>query len=187
MRVAEKFTDVNLFSEIAKRHTFLWYNCLSYEHMNVLYLNKHGDRTLSKTGRNLTVSDLGIILSDMFSEKWNGIYQTCLEKFPVLANYVEKVTETTTENGNSTNDTTETTVEKVSAYNDDDFVNDEQSSNTNNMKMTNENTIEKTVEKTVTENEIKMRENAIKYLQNYLIYDIIFSDINSVITLNIFE
>ena len=107
--------------------------------------------------------------------------------FPILENYVETVTEKTNETGNSTNNTTETSVEKVSAYNDNDFVNDEQSTNTNEMKMNNENVIEKTYEKRITENVTKNLENALNYLQNNVIYYIIYSDVNGVITLNIFD
>ena len=55
------------------------------------------------------------------------------------------------------------------------------------MKMNNENVIEKTYEKRITENATKNLENALNYLQNNVIYYIIFSDVNGAITLNIFD
>ena len=187
MKVTEKFTTENLFDEINKLHPFPFVGVFPVDTLNLLYLNLHGDRTLSKMGRNLTVKQIAEILVDMHSIKWDKIYNSVLVDFPILENYVEVITEKTNETGNSTNNTTETNVEKVSAYNDNDFVNDEQSTNTNEMKMNNENMIEKTHEKRITENATKNIENALNYLQNSVIYNIIFSDVNGAITLNIFD
>lgn len=187
MRVAERFTSENLFEEIHKIHPFFFDKVFPIDKLNLLYLNMHGDRTLSKTGRNLTVSELASVIVGLHGEKWDKIYVNMIADFPILENHVETVTETTNENGETTNNTTETSLEKVSAYNDEDFVNDEQTTNTNNMTGTNKNNITKTVEKRVTDNATKNLENAIKYLQNNVIYYIIFSDINNVITLNIFD
>lgn len=187
MKVVDKFTDENLFEEIVKLHPFMMYNFLSAETLNALYLNKHGERTLSKTGVNMSVPDIAKVIVSMYGDKWDLICSDTMRDFPVLENYVETVTEKTNENGNSTNDTTETNTGKVSAYNDDDFVNDEQNTNTNTMKSTNENIIAKTVEKKVVENATKNLENAINYLQNNVIYIIMYKDINDVITLNIFD
>lgn len=187
MIVSEKFTTENLFNEMNKIKPFPFVDIFPVDKMNLFYINTYGDRTLSKMGRNLTVKQIAEILVDMHSEKWDKIYNSVLVDFPILENYVEVITETTNETGNSTNNTTETNLEKVSAYNDDDFVNDEQSTNTNEMKMNNENKVEKTHEKKITENATKNLENAIKYLQNNVIYYIIFSDVNGAITLNIFD
>lgn len=187
MKVSEKFTTENLFDEINKIHPFPFISLFNADKMNLFYINTYGDRTLSKIGRNLTVPEIANILVNLYGEKWDKIYESILVDFPILENYVETVTEKTNETGNSTNNTTETNVEKVSAYNDNDFVNDEQSTNTNEMKMNNENVIEKTYEKRITENATKNLENALNYLQNNVIYYIIFSDVNGTITLNIFD
>lgn len=187
MKVSEKFTTENLFEEIHALHPFPFVGVFPVDKMNLFYINTYGDRTLSKMGRNLTVPEIAETLVGLFAEKWDKIYESILVDFPILENYVEVITETTNETGNSTNNTTETNLEKVSAYNDEDFVNDEQSTNTNEMKMNNENKIEKTHEKKVTENATKNLENAIKYLQNNVIYYIIYSDVNGAITLNIFD
>lgn len=187
MKVSEKFTTENLFDEINKIRQFPFISLFSADKMNLFYINTYGDRTLSKMGRNLTVPEIANILVNLYGEKWDKIYESILVDFPILENYVETVTEKTNETGNSTNNTTETNVEKVSAYNDNDFVNDEQSTNTNEMKMNNENVIEKTYEKRITENATKNLENALNYLQNNVIYYIIFSDVNGAITLNIFD
>lgn len=187
MKVLERLTSENLFEEIHKIHPFPFVGVFPVDKMNLYYLNAHGDRTLSKTGRNLTVSEMASIIVGLHSEKWDKIYNSVLVDFPILENHVETLTETTNENGETTNNTSETSLEKVSAYNDNDFVNDEQTTNTNTMSGTNKNNITKTVEKRVTDNATKNLENAIKYLQNNVIYYIIFSDINNVITLNIFD
>lgn len=187
MKVSEKFADVNLFDEINKRGNFSFITLFPVDKLNLLYMNTHGDRTLNKTGRNCTVKEIASIIVGLYSDKWNKIYDEILVDFPILENYIETITEKTNEKGNTTNDTTETNVDKVSAYNDNDFVNDEQSTNTNSMKSTNENDIVKTTEKSIKENPVKNIEIALKYLQNSNIYAIIFSDVNNTVTLNIFE
>ena len=187
MKVSEKFTTGNLFEEMNKIHPFPFISLFNADKMNLFYINTYGDRTLSKMGRNLTIPEIANILVNLYGEKWDRIYESVLADFPILENYVETVTMKEKTTGNSTNNTTETNVEKVSAYNDNDFVNDEQSTNTNEMKMNNENVIEKTYEKRITENATKNLENAIKYLQNNVIYYIIYADINGAITLNIFD
>lgn len=187
MKVSEKFTDVNLFEKIDNIHTLPFISLFPVDKLNLLYLNTHGDRTLNKTGRNLTVEEIAQILVSLYAEKWEKIYNNILVDFPILESYIETITETTNENGNTSNETTETNVDKVSAYNDNDFVNDEQSTNTNSMTSTNENTIAKTTEKSVKENVINNLENALNYLQNHEIYSIIFADVNGAITLNIFD
>lgn len=187
MKVSEKFTTENIFDEMNKIHPFPFVDLFPVDKMNLFYINTFGDRTLSKMGRNLTVPQIAEILVDMFSEKWDKIYTSILVDFPILENYVETVTEKVNETGNSSNNATETTTEKVSAYNDENFVNDEENTSTNTMNGTNENKVEKTVEKRVTENATKNLENAINYLQNNVIYYIIFSDVNRTITLNIFD
>lgn len=187
MKVSEKFTDVNLFEKIDNIHPLPFISLFPVDKLNLLYLNTHGDRTLNKTGRNLTVEEIAQILVGLYAEKWEKIYNKILVDFPILESYIETVTETTNENGNTSNETTETNVDKVSAYNDNDFVNDEQSTNTNSMTSTNENTIAKTTEKSVKENVVNNLENALNYLQNHEIYCIIFADVNNTVTLNIFE
>lgn len=187
MKVSERFTSENLFEEIHKIHPFPFVGVFPVDKMNLFYLNTHGERTLSKSGRNLTVSEMASVIVGLHSEKWDKIYTNMVSEYPIIENHVETLTETTKEKGTNTNNTTETNVEKVSAYNDNDFVNDEQTTNNNTMTGSNENEVTKTVEKRVTENAIKNLENAIKYLQNNVIYNIIFSDVNGVITLNIFD
>ena len=187
MKTIEKFETANLFDEINKIHPFPFANVFPVDKMNLFYLNTYGERTLSKTGRNLEVKEIAEILVGLYSDKWDKAYQMISTEFSFTENYIEVITETTNENGNSSNNVTETTTGKVSAYNDDNFVNGEQNTNTNETHGTNENTVEKTRERKVTDNVTKNLENAINYLQSHLIYTIIFADVNNTITLNIYE
>lgn len=187
MKTLEKFTTENLFEEIHKIAPFPFVGVFPVDKMNLYYINTYGERTLSKTGRNLTVKEIAEILVGLYSAKWNRAYQTISTEFSFTENFIEVITETTNENGNSSNNSTETNVEKVSAYNDEDFVNGEQNTNTNESHGTNENTVETSRERKVTENITKNLENAIIFLQSNLIYNIIFADVNKVITLNIYE
>lgn len=187
MKTREKFATQNLFDEINKIYPFPFIKTFPVDKLNLLYISTHGERTLSQAGITLTVPELATIIVGCYSDKWDRIHKVLATDISFVESHIETVIETTNENGSSSNNMTETSVGKVSAYNDDDFVNDEQDTNTNETHGTNENTIEHTRERKVRENVTKNLENAINYLQLVLIYNIIFADVNRVITLSIYE
>lgn len=187
MKVREKFTSENLFDEINKIYPFPFVKSFPVDKLNRLYIITHGERTLSQAGITLTVPEIAAIIVGCYSDKWDRVHKVLASDISFVESHIEVVTETTNENGNTSNNATETTVDKVSAYNDENFANGEQSTNTNESHGTNANTVEKTRERKVTENVTKNLENAINYLQRALIYNIIFADVNRVITLSIYE
>lgn len=188
MKVNEKFsTEVNLFLEIDKIHPLPFRDIFTPEQVNIYYLNIHGDRTLAKMGMNLEVAELAEVLSPLYSAKWDNIYQNILSDFPILESYIETIQENVTEDGETSNDTSVTNTDKVSAYNDENFVNNGESTNVNTATGTNRNTVVKDITKTITENPVENIKSALDLIYSTSMYSLMFEDINNSITLKIFD
>lgn len=90
------------------------------------------------------------------------------------------VTENVGKKGTTTDNTTNT--KKVSAYDSDDFVNDEQNENKQDNATTDD------TERTLTETQTygTQLDSTISRLQNYVIYDIMFTDVKTMLCLSIY-
>ena len=156
------------------------FNFVDSDLLDKYYINMYGNRTLSNMASNLTVEELADILNNMFSSKWNNIILNYLDSENLLTNYKETITEITT--NSMTTDNTRTDTNKVSAYNDDDFVNSDENIAVENIVTDNEGNKE-TIRTKI--KEVDFYDKVNKYLTDFNIYNIMTIDINSVATLNI--
>ena len=156
------------------------FNFVDSKLLDKYYINMYGNRTLSNMANNLTVEELADILNNMFSSKWNNIILNYLDSENLLTNYKETITEIST--SNITTDNTRTDTNKVSAYNDDDFVNSDENMAVENIVTDNEGNKE-TIRTKI--KEVDFYDKVNKYLTDFNIYNIMTIDINSVVTLNI--
>ena len=156
------------------------FNFVDSDLLDKYYINMYGNRTLSNMACNLTVEELADILNNMFSSKWNNIILNYLDSENLLTNYKETITEITT--NSITTDNTRTDTNKVSAYNDDDFVNSDENMAVENIVTDNEGNKE-TIRTKI--KEVDFYDKVNKYLTDFNIYNIMTMDINSVVTLNI--
>lgn len=132
-----------------------------------------------------------ILLTNFFS-KWERLAQLNIEDltptdFKVTT--VETVDTTETSKGKNDNTTTNKNVEQVTGYNNEIFTDDNQQTNNSTTAGTDErNDIGNTQkQKTVTgfrQNKITLLNDSVDYLQKFLVNDIMYSDILSVITLS---
>ena len=130
---------------------------------------------------NNNVEDIAVILAGMFADKWDSILAYSTQFFIVLQEYGQVLTETINDNGKNKN--TRQMIGEVSAYNDTDFVNQDKDTETNNGTTENIRTRKQVISKI---NPIELE--AIKnYLQSNVVYDTIYTDVNSVLTLSIFS
>lgn len=113
----------------------------------------------------------------MYGEKWKR--QEELLQYEITGNK-RTVTEKVKDNGTNTQDTTDT--KKVSAYDSETFVNDSQ--DTFNASGTNTNDKDRTLEETL-EN-YQGIDPAIERMQNRLIYDIMFTDVQRFVVLELY-
>ena len=168
---------------------------ISPDKIDYMYLVKHGNRKLSLFSKTADIKNLCETISIMYSDKWNSLYKIFLQDIPYQYDYRRTTTETVKDNGTNgqeiTDNSTDTVVKEVSAYNEPDFVGADKEertlSNNSNHKQNNENVRERelTTEGT-NSNIIGNYEKYIQYIEKNFIFDIIFNDVNSVLTLNVF-
>lgn len=175
------------------------------DNLDTLYLSSYGKKSVSNfvldntEGEEITEQDIRqmvTIIHSMFFSKWSRLYTIMLSDLKILENYQDTTQETINELGENITDmeTTNTneSINKISAFNNDDFVNKESDDKTekrkDNQKGTNKNERVREVVKTGFKGSaIKEYQNAIDYLKSNLIYDTIFTDINNLVTLQIYE
>lgn len=173
----------NIFKTMDSRKTGQdIFNFVDSDLLDKYYVNMYGNRTLSNIANNLTVEELADVLNNMFSSKWNNIILNYLDSENLLTNYKETITELTT--NNTTTDNTKTDTNKVSAYNDENFVNSDENTAVENIVTDNEGN--KEIIRTKIK-DVDFYNKVNKYLTDFNIYNIMAIDVNSVVALNIFD
>lgn len=156
------------------------FNFVDSELLDKYYINMYGNREVTEIVKNLELNELATILNNMFSSKWNNIILNYLDSENLLTNYKETIKEITT--NSMTTDNTRTDTNKVSAYNDEDFVNNDLNVSVENIVADNEGNKE-IIRTKIKEVDFYSKVN--EYLTNFDIYNILAIDINNVVTLNI--
>lgn len=180
MTVKERLNG--LFVEISKIKNLAVFDCFSPSMLDKYYCGMYGARTVSDLATENSLQDLAEIIVEFYGTKWDSILAQYTASVTALKEYSETICETITDNG--TNDFTRENKTQVSAFNDDNFVDD--NSENEIQKTTTDNT--KTRQQTLT----KVRntteyQNLILYLRNDYLCDTIFTDINDISTLSIYE
>lgn len=181
MYVYEKFAEQGLFSTMQSKGLLpIEFDDLSGEQMDILYNNLHGVRQLARIGRDLSVDDLADLIGNMYYKKWTEN----LEYYALKANMMQGDKETVTEQIVDDNEMVDerTTTNSVSAYNDDNFVNNDKDDSTNTINTDNQRN------RTLTRRMLRISDakSLQELLQNNFLCDIIFVDVNTVLTLKIF-
>lgn len=156
------------------------FNFIDSKLLDKYYINMYGNRTVSEIVENLETGELAEILKNQFINKWNNIVINYLDSENILENYKEVTTEINKDVLNNVN--TRTNTNKVSAYNDDDFVNKDEDSSIDKTDITNDrdkNIIRTKIKDTDFYNKVNT------YLTDFNIYNIMVIDVNSIVTLNI--
>ena len=156
------------------------FNFVDSKLLDKYYINMYGNREVAEIVENLELNELATILNNKFMHKWNNIILNYLDSENLLTNYKETITELTT--NNMTSDNTRTDTSKVSAYNDEDFVNNDENTTVENIVTGNEGN--KEIIRTKIK-DVDFYNKVNEYLTEVDIYDIMTMDINSVVTLNI--
>src|SRR5690606_28113641 len=112
------------------------FNFVDSKLLDKYYINMYGNREVTEIVENLEITELATILNNKFMHKWNNIILNYLDSENLLTNYKETIRELTT--NNITTDNTRTDTNKVSAYNDEDFIDSEESISVENIVTGNE-------------------------------------------------
>lgn len=158
------------------------FDFISPEKLDMYYSNMFGERFLSNIFINNTISDVAEIINGFYTTKWNSLQAFILSKTTGLETYSEKLTETVVDTGEVETDRTNTNT--VSAYNDENFVNNDK--DTENTK-TQYNELTKTRTQYIDKLNPNELNNVVLFLKNDFVYDTIFTDVNEIITLKIFS
>lgn len=177
--VYDKFSQNGLFAALNKVAP-LPFN-ITPSTCDILYNNRYGSRLLARFGRDNDVSTIATVLQEMFYEKWTNEWNNYQAYADMILGDKETTEEKVTDNNE--NNGTNTDTNKVSAYNDENFVNDDEKST----RIHNEIKNNRTRNKTVTKTNIDTVEKVSKLLQNDFLYDTIFIDVNTALTLDIFD
>lgn len=199
--------DVNIFTAISNIKAFPWADVISPAQMDVTYKQLYGGKRISKfTERilngNSVLSDdnlnaIANVLYNMYYDKWSlayTLYEAQLKS--ANAGYTETSKETitkdftNTDTGTVNNDNTNT--DKISAFDTGDFENKSQTSingtDTRDLQTTQAGTQTTEYEKngfSISYN--NYLEKAYSLLQKNLLYDIIFVDANSVLSIHNYD
>lgn len=177
--VYDKFSENGLFAALNNVAT-LPFNIMPST-CDILYNNMYGSRLLSRFGRDNDVSTIATVLQQMFYDKWANAWDSYQSYADMILGDKETTVEKVVDDNENTGTNTDTNT--VSAYNDENFVNDDKKSTEIHNKIDNKRTRDKTVRKT----NINTVEKVSELLQKDFLYDTIFIDVNTVLTLNIFD
>jgi len=179
MKVKEKCT--NLFTEMKNIKPLPIFDFIDDNTLNQLYIMKYGNREITSNVVDIDVELLASVLINAYGFKWDNIILNLTNSINELADYKELITETITDEG-SLNLTREN-INKVSAYNVDDFVNNSSDDNSEINTSTNLKERQYEIKKL---KDIGIYDKINSYLNRINICDIMFTDVNQLITNKIF-
>lgn len=165
--------------------------------LDVMFISLHGGRDVSVLVNNIVGEEpipdkmemLAAVVLGLNGAKWEKLFEVMTENIP-LETFIMTTTETIDDVGGSKsniiNENTNSDTTKVTGYNSPDYVDGEKSDRTASDTSTNTatNTNQRQKVSTVSGNKdnlIDDRFKMIKYLNNNLIYDIIFIDISTLL------
>lgn len=169
------------------------------------YFHHSGEKTISSIYEKMNTTTLSFIILQKFEDKWNHIYEALKETYNPIHNYnmEETITRdlTNSSNGTNTNESSSTnnvnTNEKVYGFNSNEAVDSNQNNGNSNTSYSSndsntKNTTYKGTESTTRNGNIgvttsqKMLKEELE-VRMYLFYDMVMNDIDTILTLQIYE
>lgn len=179
MLVKEKC--LGLFTEMKRVNALSIFDFFGDDVLNQLYIMKYGNRELTSNVVDVDVTILAKVLINTYGFKWNNMLLNLTNSIKELADYNELITETITDEGSL--HLTRENINKVTAFNVDDFVDN---SSDNNSETNTTNNLKKRQYEIKKLKDIKVYDRINTYLNKTNICDIIFMDINQLLTTKIF-
>ena len=180
----ERFNGVNIWEKINNVNALPWIDII-VDTINILWLNKYKSRTCNLMC-DLQDEQIAKVISNMFNDKWSNLFKLLYGNWYEKGDYNETTKETNAGKTSSVDITTNETVNSVVAFDSDDYANKDKESTTNNTQNNGTNDNEKIIEKQGNNNaQINYKIKYIDYLYNTLIYDMVFTDVNNLLTYNI--
>lgn len=132
----------------------------------------------------------GKLIEDIYLNKWSSLIEATNISTEIISpstGYIETIEETITDDGTTESNGTDETVNKVSAYDDEDFVNNNTDTRTTNNSNTNNNERIRSYTRKGSQNIASSIKSNVDYLSNDYICDIIFNDVDNIMTIGVFD
>lgn len=178
MNIKEK--GLNLFSELKTVNPDS--EIVKYFDTDILdkwFNNNHTRNKISPAFETMSNSEIATLINSIYGKKWDNLINGYINAENAIVKLGDS--EVRTENLHGTSKNNGDSTHKVSAFNDDEFSNNDKTENSGNGETTGDNkiTIERTNNNTVV--------NTFEFLQNVDLYDSINTDICNVLFLQIYE
>lgn len=157
------------------------FSVVTPEFLDSAYMLKFSSRICTPVVLSTSIDNIAGIVNAMFAQKWDTLFDTVKAVNASVVNAGEHITEKT--DSTNTPDVTTEITGQVSPYDSGDFANNDKTTTTN----TGTTTIHTDRDYTRTTPNTNTTNNIFQYLKNNPLYDTMFVDVNSVLTLNIFE
>ena len=188
-----------IFQYITAINELKWDKYFSVEELDTQYTYFRGSKLCSgyimemlEDGKSVDdiMKECAGIITSAFMNKWSQLFNVNVigedSSIDGSSDYYESITEDIVDDGESTRTANSERIGKVSAYNDDDFVNDDSETTTDKDTTTNDNVRKRSYLRQGSQNRISAAKNTFDYLQKNYIYDIIFTDVDSIMTIAIY-
>lgn len=179
MKVKDNLTNLFNIIDINNAESDV-FKFIDSELLDKFYINMYGERTVTDIVLNLDIQDLADIIANQYLNKWNQIILQYLDSENILDDYSETVKEINEDI--MTNKNVRTDTNRVSAYNDEDFVNKDEVISSDDSDVTNDRN-KNIIRTKLKDTDFYIKVN--KYLNDFNMYSIMIVDLNEITTLSI--
>ena len=185
MNIADKFSSENLFEKMNEIKTLPW---TDFTYINMLWLKNYGSRKILPSWEKSPITDIANLLTIMYATRWKILFSNVSKDILVNGNKSNTTTKTITDNNHVSRETTNNTVHKVSAFDSEEFADDNSDTENSTSQETANNDKKEVVESNGKNGNFTNDFIAFNsYLTKTKFFDMIMTDINNVLTVKIME
>ena len=185
MYISDKFSSENLFEKMNEIKTLPW---TDFTYINMLWLKNYGSRKILPSWEKSPITDIANLLTIMYATRWEILFSNVSKDILVNGNKSNTTTKTITDNNHVSRETTNNTVHKVSAFDSEEFADDNSDTENSTSQETANNDKKEVVESNGKNGNFTNDFIAFNsYLTKTKFFDMIMTDINNVLTVKIME
>ena len=185
MYILDKFSSENLFEKMNEIKPLPWNDCT---YINMLWLKNYGSRKILPSWEKSPITDIANLLTIMYAIRWEILFSNVSKDILAQGNKSNTTTKTITDNNHVSRETTNNTVHKVSAFDSEEFADDNSDTENSTSQETANNDKKEVVESNGKNGNFTNDFIAFNsYLTKTKFFDMIMTDINNVLTVKIME
>ena len=185
MYILDKFSSENLFEKMTELKPLPWND---FTYINMLWLKNYGSRKILPSWEKSPITDIANLLTIMYAIRWEILFSNVSKDILVNGNKSNTTTKTITDNNHVSRETTNNTVHKVSAFDSEEFADDNSDTENSTSQETANNDKKEVVESNGKNGNFTNDFIAFNsYLTKTKFFDMIMTDINDVLTVKIME